>query len=207
MKKFILLLICSFIVSQASAQIVLEELAIGKPMPDFHFGDVQYYKQKKITLKDFNGQWLVLDFWNRYCGACITSQPKMDALRYNFKDKNVEVILVGYTGSFNKTRSDNKVIRELFERNKNLNKLSIPIAYDSVFMERHNIKQAPYIIVVAPDGNIKAITTSINDESLDRLIKGDTVSLRKAYLSTSSERERAKNDRLTSKTHFLYNKN
>ncbi len=32
---------------------------VGRPMPDFHFDDVQYYAKEKVTLADFKGQWLV----------------------------------------------------------------------------------------------------------------------------------------------------
>ncbi len=178
-------------------------LEIDQPMPDFLLPEVQYYDKSSVALADFKGKWLVLDFWNRYCYACLVSHPKMDTLRKKFTNKNVEVILVGYTGSQYRNVSDNIATRELYERNRKANHLSIPIAYDSVIMEKYGIKPTPYIIIVAPNGLIKAITTRITQSELDRLITGDTVSLKKAYLA--GERRKFEQDYADQNTYRLYN--
>jgi hypothetical protein len=38
---------------------------VGKPCPDFTLNNVAYYSKKKVSLNDFKGKWLILDFWNK----------------------------------------------------------------------------------------------------------------------------------------------
>jgi hypothetical protein len=51
---------------------------VGKPCPDFTLHNIEYYSKKEASVKDFRGKWLILDFWNKGCGACIASFPKIN---------------------------------------------------------------------------------------------------------------------------------
>ena len=47
---------------------------IGKPAPDFELTGVD---GKTVVLKDLRGRVVVLDFWYRDCGWCITAMPQV----------------------------------------------------------------------------------------------------------------------------------
>src|SRR5882762_10147106 len=67
---------------------------VGQPMPDFRLTDVVNYKSRTMTLADFKGKWLFLDFWFTRCGACILSFPKANTINSQFGDK-LSWVLVG----------------------------------------------------------------------------------------------------------------
>ncbi len=48
---------------------------IGEPAPDFQ---VTTFDGKKLTLGDFKGQVLILNFWATWCGPCKQELPLLD---------------------------------------------------------------------------------------------------------------------------------
>ncbi len=182
-RQFLWVVLCAlpvFSANHAWSQAKKTYPEVGQLCPDFQFNELQYHAQVTAQRDDFKGKYLILDFWNRYCAACLNAMPKMDSIRRGFS-AHVEVIMVGYTGSRYSKRSDNKLIRKLYEENRTEEGLNLPIAYDSVLFHRFNIGACPYIIVLDRESKVVAITTSINAKQLEELLKGNAPTLQKAY--------------------------
>lgn len=47
-----------------------------KTAPDFSIKDLQ---EKTVSLKDYKGQWLLLDFWGTWCAPCRKEMPQVQA--------------------------------------------------------------------------------------------------------------------------------
>jgi|GEM_PF-3871412 len=62
-------------------------------MPDFELR----VNNKKTSLQDYSGRWLILDFWAQSCRACFDTFPKANQMQLKFHD-NLDWVLVGYTG-------------------------------------------------------------------------------------------------------------
>ena len=69
----------------------LEPMKENSPTPDFSLPTPD---GKKISLKDFRGKIVFLNFWASWCAPCREEMPAMDRLYQEFKDKNFVVLAV-----------------------------------------------------------------------------------------------------------------
>jgi cytochrome c biogenesis protein CcmG, thiol:disulfide interchange protein DsbE len=63
---------------------------IGSAAPDFTVQDSDH----KITLSQFRGQVVVLNFWATWCPPCIEETPSLVRMTARMKDKGVVVLAV-----------------------------------------------------------------------------------------------------------------
>lgn len=94
----------------------LEPMKEVGPTPDF---SVPSLDGKKISLKDFRGKVVFLNFWATWCVPCREEMPAMEKLYQEFKDKNFVVLAINVKDR--KTEAL-KFVKEL--------KLTYPIAFD-----------------------------------------------------------------------------
>ena len=110
---FLIISLLSFDKLKSQEQNNVNRLEINKPLPNIVFDDVKYYSKTKINTGELKDKWLVLDFWNEYCTACIHGFAKDNILQKQFSS-SYQFLLVGYTGSqFIKEHSSNQSIRIL----------------------------------------------------------------------------------------------
>ena len=64
---------------------------VGKPAPDFQVTDL---KGETLSLKDYRGQVVLLDFWATWCGPCIAEMPKVKKAYEKYKDQNFQIIAI-----------------------------------------------------------------------------------------------------------------
>ena len=62
---------------------------IAKPAPDFSLTDIN---GNPISLKDYRGKVVLLDFWTTTCGPCIAEMPNMKKVYDAYKDEGFDVI-------------------------------------------------------------------------------------------------------------------
>lgn len=69
----------------------LQELKDRQVAPDFTLPDPG---GKKVSLKDFHGKVVFLNFWASWCESCRDEMPSMERLYREFKGKGLEVVAV-----------------------------------------------------------------------------------------------------------------
>lgn len=69
----------------------LEAMKDQAPTPDFTLPNLD---SKKISLKDFRGKLVFLNFWATWCVPCREEMPAMEKLYQEFKEKNFLVLAV-----------------------------------------------------------------------------------------------------------------
>ena len=74
---------------------------IGKPAPDFTLQDL---KGDWISLSDFRGQPVVLNFWATWCMPCRAEIPSLEALYTKYKDQGLAVIGVNSETDYMKVK-------------------------------------------------------------------------------------------------------
>lgn len=68
------------------------KMLISEPAPAFEVKDIN---GKTVSLADFKGKIIVLDFWATWCGPCKKSFPAMQqAVKKYSKDKNVKFLFI-----------------------------------------------------------------------------------------------------------------
>ena len=75
----------------SSLYFTLEATASSKPAPDFTLPDVD---GKNVSLSDFRGQTILLDFWASWCGPCRKLSPDLVKLHEQFKERNFTIVSV-----------------------------------------------------------------------------------------------------------------
>jgi DsbE subfamily thiol:disulfide oxidoreductase len=69
----------------------LEPMKDQSPTPDF---TVASFDGKKISLKDFRGKTVFLNFWATWCVPCREEMPAMERLYQQFKNRNFVILAV-----------------------------------------------------------------------------------------------------------------
>ncbi|MBN9383249.1 MAG: redoxin domain-containing protein [Chitinophagaceae bacterium] len=171
-----------------------EFATVGKVCPDLFLNDVHYYTRDQVSLQDLRGKWLVLSCFNRYCSSCVAQLSATDSLQKQFKDK-VQILLIGYSGSiYIPARGpDYKEMRLLYEKVREKEHLQLPIAYDSTVYERFDLGGGTNMIIVDPNGVIRAISNHLAKSDLDSFLEEKEPRLEHAITRTEERNnERAK---------------
>ncbi|MGL5732335.1 MAG: TlpA family protein disulfide reductase [Bacteroidales bacterium] len=145
-------------------QLLKEKATIskGNPAPDFTLVSIN---GEKVSLSDFKGKWVVLDFWGSWCAPCLNGMPQMKSMYDKYKGK-LEIIGVACKDNDDKWR---KAVK-----NNELNWTQL-FGDDSVHID-YAIEAYPTKIVIDPTGTIvyKAVgeTTGFYEE-VDKVMKCD----------------------------------
>ena len=89
-----ILIIFIFLISNSFATEVIDikNLVINKELKKYDgltFLDAQ---NKKIDLKDYQGNLILLNFWAVWCAPCKEEMPSLDKLAVDQKFKNIEIL-------------------------------------------------------------------------------------------------------------------
>ena len=69
---------------------LLQLISVGSLAPEWTLP--LYNKKENITLRNFKGKVVLLDFWIKNCGPCIKSIPDLNALQQKFKNVKFEIL-------------------------------------------------------------------------------------------------------------------
>ncbi len=94
----------------------LQEMNDKSPSPDFTLPDLG---QGKVSLKDFRGKLVLLNFWASWCLPCREEMPAMERLYRRYRDRGFVILGVNLKDD---KKSAVSFVREL--------KITFPIAFD-----------------------------------------------------------------------------
>jgi len=152
---------------------ILSYPEVGKPMPDITIRNISYYPKKEASLKDFKGKWLLLDFWNIHCGACVASFPHVNVIQQKLADK-IQIMLIGI-------QDEGGQIAPFYKKIKERQHLIMPCAFDSVLANRLDIYVAPHSILIDDKGIVQCITSSFSVLDIQGFLDGKAPILPKSY--------------------------
>jgi thiol-disulfide isomerase/thioredoxin len=120
------------------------KLAPGRMAPDFTLRDLN---GKKVSLSDFRGKVVYLDFWASWCGPCIAEMPHAKKLKERFAGKDVVFLYVSIDDSEEDWRSG-------VEDNEMSGVLLYSEGFRSETPQAYGIEGIPNYFLVNRDGTI-----------------------------------------------------
>lgn len=126
---------------------VLHATRIGAIAPDFTQNDVD---DKPVSLSDFRGKYVLLDFWASWCGPCRGENPHVVAAYEKYKDKNFTVLGV----SLDQNGKKENWLKAIAE-----DKLTWTNVSDLKFWKNdaallYGVRAIPQNFLIGPDGTI-----------------------------------------------------
>ena len=146
--KFFILLFCFNIfssISQTNEDVPLNNMAISeipRPISSVTFED---FTNKEISLDDYKGKLVIINFWATWCAPCKKEMPSLDNLYQNSNFKNLEVLAV------NMEQPNTAKTKKFFDDIK-IKKLKIFFDSKLNFVKEFKLRGVPTTIVINKKG-------------------------------------------------------
>jgi thiol-disulfide isomerase/thioredoxin len=138
-----MLKIIKFSITTISLLFITASFAQAKPALDFTLSDS---RGADVSLSQFKGKIVYLDFWASWCSPCLDSFPWMDRMQKKYRNRNVVFLAI----NLDKKRKD----AEKFLSN---NPVSFAIAFDSdgKSAKAYQLEGMPSAVIVDKSGEIR----------------------------------------------------
>lgn len=102
-------------------------------------------KEEPLTLSDFKGQGIVLNFWATWCPPCVYEMPALDNLAAQLNDQGVRVIAVS---------EDRNALAKVpaFFKDKGIEHLDVYVDPKSALSRKFGIDGLPTTLLIGADG-------------------------------------------------------
>ena len=132
---------------------------IGKTVPDFSATDLD---GNPISLEQYRGKVVLLDFWAVWCGPCIAEMPTVKKVYDTYKDEGFDIIGISLDTDEDRLRNylkENEIPwRQVFSGE----------GWDSPVSRQYNIRAIPAPWLIDKDG--KLISHRARGETLEQLV-------------------------------------
>jgi peroxiredoxin len=148
--------------------VTLQNIAIGKPAPDFILNDTN---GKPVKFSDQLGKakYTLLDFWAAWCGPCRRENPNVVSAYNKYKDKGFTVFGV----SLDKSKND--WVKAIEKDNLTWVHVSDLIHWDSAPAQLYGVRAIPANFLIDKNGIIvaKNIRGEELHKTLEKLLSGE----------------------------------
>ncbi|MDE6071417.1 MAG: TlpA family protein disulfide reductase [Muribaculaceae bacterium] len=115
---------------------------------------------KNVSLSDFRGKWVVLDFWGSWCGWCIKGFP---ALKEAFNKYGDKIVVIGI--GCNEPEADWRAGVKKYE----LPWINLYNGENRALYDDYNVEGFPTKVIINPEGKIVDLTTGEDPAFFTRL--------------------------------------
>ena len=123
-----------------------------------------------ISLSDFLGQYVLLDFWGSWCGPCRASHPKLVQLHRKYSPLGLVFIHIAQENSRNAEENRANWLRAIEEDGLTWTQILNNEGREEYDVVRlYNIPGFPTKILIAPDGKIVAVWVGASPDLEEKL--------------------------------------
>ncbi|MFL6469197.1 MAG: TlpA family protein disulfide reductase [Pyrinomonadaceae bacterium] len=130
----------------------------GKAAPQFDL--VSFANTSKVSLDQYGGKLVLLEFWIAHCGFCIAAVPKLNLIEQNYREKGIHVVSINMY--------DPAETIESF-RKKNKPDYTILTGGESI-AKAYGVGAYPAIILIGPDGRVLYASSGLQERELEDAI-------------------------------------
>ncbi|MBI4384015.1 MAG: TlpA family protein disulfide reductase [Nitrospinae bacterium] len=147
-----------FIIAILTACLLLPAVSYGAgentQAPDFTLNTLA---NEKLSLGQFRGKYLLVNFWATWCGPCKMEMPSLEKLYRRFKSRNFSLLAV--SGDM----FGDKVVRPFVEANN----LTFPVLLDQrlTVSHKYGVVSLPTTFLIDPEGKIIGVHEGADDWS------------------------------------------
>lgn len=124
-------------------------LAIGQKAPNFTQTDVN---GKSVSLSDYKGKYVLLDFWASWCAPCRAENPWVKHMYERYKDRNFTVLGI----SLDNTGQREAWLKAIADDGLSWTNLSDLKGGENEVAKQYLVQTIPTNFLIAPDGKIIA---------------------------------------------------
>ena len=136
----------------------LGKTAIGVKAPEFSLPDAE---GKNISLSEFKGKVVLIEFWSPMCTYCRLENPHMVDLYSIYKDKGFEIVGINVEGNENLDIWELVIEEDKLIWSQLLDKVGVADVY--------KVNNTPYNVLVDTDGVI--IAKDLHQDDLDKKLE------------------------------------
>jgi peroxiredoxin len=130
---------------------------LNKPAPDLTMADVN---GKPLSISNFRGKYVLVDFWASWCGPCRNENPNVVAAYNRFKDKNFTIL--GVSLDQDKAAWQQAIAKD----GLTWNHMSDLKQWESEAVKAYGFEGIPFNVLIDPEGKI--IASSLRGEELEK---------------------------------------
>lgn len=132
-------------------------IAPGESAPGFDLPDLE---GKRVSLADFKGKTVVLNFWGTWCPPCVAELPSLEAL---YKQGGGKFVVLGISEA--SARDDIKALKDKYG-------LTYPFLLDAqgAVQQKYKVNGLPETFIINPDSKISLINDPATGVATARII-------------------------------------
>jgi len=138
----------------------MESFVVGGEAPDFTLKNLE---DQDVSLSDFRGKVLLVDFWASWCGPCRKENPHVRKLYARYKEQGFEIL--GVSLDKTKDRWQQAVTKDKLEWEQ----VSDLAGWGNTVAKMYNVRSIPHTILLDEEGRILA--RNLRGPDLDKKLK------------------------------------
>jgi thiol-disulfide isomerase/thioredoxin len=117
-------------------------LSVGDAAPDYLLSDI---RDEKVSMSEFKGRVVLLEFWTTWCPTCRDSVPYLNALNKDYSDRGLVLMSVNLDDGVESNQAVRQDVRQFADKHK----LGYRVLFDDIITGRlYDVNSLPTLYII-----------------------------------------------------------